>query len=428
MVRPFVVSFATFALVTLSAGMLSAQEATPAPMKPAPDSGTFHHRVLWIENPQSEAVLSWTTRQAGTNHRIFWDTVSRQGDVAAYANQQSTFKDGQFTMTARDEAWVKPAYFHHVHLSGLEPDTVYYVVFASDGDTSAEFHFRTAPAEDKTVAVLFGGDSRIGGADPYDHNDRQKMNMRMRTLFEESDDIYAFVHGGDYCQVAQWRFLEPWLTDHELTTTTSGRLLPVIPARGNHDRDIGFEEMFSWPTLTTNYYYRTSLTPEVLLVTLNTEMSLGGDQRDWLEATLAAERTAHRWAVVSYHRPAYSSVRSVQDGAGRRDNWVPYFERNNVDLVLESHDHALKRTLPIRSGAPDLEKGIVYIGDGGLGVPQRTPDPTRWWLQEPGFAKPVHHCHVLRFGAEGLHVVAYGMEGDTLDDFTRAPRTVAAGE
>lgn len=409
---------AALAVLLLGATAALAAEKTPR-------EGTFHHRALWMENPQSEIVLSWSTAHPGRNHRVYWDTESRGGDTGSYANQQKTFKSGPFTIVEKDAGWSDPAHFHHVHLSGLEADTTYYVVFASDDATSREFHFVTATGTDREFAMLFGGDSRIGTADPYVHTDRQKMNDRMRVLFEdESEGIIGLIHGGDYCMTAEWRHIEPWLTDHELTTTASGRLLPVVPARGNHDRAIGFEEMFPWPNLQTNYYYETPLSPEVSLVTLNTEISIAGDQRDWLAGTLARVRPENRWVLVSYHRPAFSSVRDVQDGAGRRNNWVPYFEEFNVDLVMESHDHALKRTLPIRSSAPDSKKGVVYIGDGGLGVPQRTPDPTRWWLQEPGMTKAVHHVHVLRFNEEKIHGRAIGMHGDIEDEFTLAPREV----
>ena len=164
------------------------------------------------------------------------------------------------------------------------------------------------------------------------------------------------------------------------------------------------------------------LSPKAGLVILNTEISLGGDQRDWLSSELKGIREKNRWVVTAYHKPAYPSVRAMQDGASRRDNWVPHFEEHNVDLVLESHDHALKRTLPIRGDQPDLETGITYIGDGGLGVPQRVPDPDRWWFEGSGFTQSVHHVHVLEFGRDNLHVRAYGMEGDILDDFQLKPR------
>ncbi len=422
--RKATLAFAMAALLTLVGGGSEAFALVGGP----DERHTFHHRVLWVEDPATQAVLSWTTREAGANHVVHYDTESRGGDVGAYAFKAESFKDGQFTLVEKDAQWVKPAHFHHAHLANLQPDTVYHVVYSSDGQPSREYHFRTAPAVDKDFALLAGGDSRIGGEEPYDHTDRQKMNMRLRSLFEENPDVIAFVHGGDYCQLAEWRYLEPWLNDHELTTTAAGRLLPIIPARGNHDRGIGYEEMFSWPDLKTNYYFETNLSPSVTVVTLNTEISVAGDQRDWLAETLEKARPANRWVMVQYHQPAYSSVRNLQAGASRRNNWVPLFEQFDVDLVYESHDHALKRTLPIRSHAPDLEKGITYIGDGGLGVPQRTPDPARWWLQAPGFAKPAHHAHLMKFTADRLHVRAIGMDAEVLDDFTLLPREVAVGQ
>ncbi|MEO8376661.1 MAG: metallophosphoesterase family protein, partial [Candidatus Sumerlaeota bacterium] len=318
-------------------------------------------------------------------------------------------------------------FYHHAHLAGLKPNTMYYVVFASDGDASREFHFKTASGEDADFSVLAGGDSRLGTEKPTVHVDRRNMNMRMAKLFgAEGSDVLCLVHGGDYCMTAQWRHIERWLTDHELTTTPEGRLLPIVPTRGNHDSAVGFEEMWMHPGLDKPYYYSTQLSPKVGVVTLNTEISVAGDQRDWLAEKLPPMRAQNRWLFCIYHRPLFSSVRDVQDGAGRRNNWGPLFESNNIDIAYESHDHALKRTVPIRSSAIDEKNGITYFGDGGLGVPQRKPDATRWWLQAPGMAKSVHHVHTLKFTKDEMRVTAIGMDGGVLDDFKTKPRDLAS--
>jgi hypothetical protein len=102
------------------------------------------------------------------------------------------------------------------------------------------------------------------------------------------------------------------------------------------------------------------------------------------------------------------------------------FEEYNINLVCESDHHALKRTVPIRNGKPAAD-GIIYIGDGGLGVPQRKPDLGRWFLQAPGLATSVHHVHVLEFGKDTLRVRAIGLKQDVLDDFSLAPVLVPAG-
>jgi hypothetical protein len=196
-----------------------------------------------------------------------------------------------------------------------------------------------------------------------------------------------------------------------------------VVARGNHDRGIGFEEMFHWPGKEHDYYYVTQLSAKVALVTLNTEISLAGDQSRWLGRTLRKLRPANDWLFVQYHKPAYPSVRGWSDGADRRYYFVPQFEEHNVDLVMESHDHALKRTLPIRDGGPH-PRGITYIGDGGLGVPQRTPDPTRWYVQPPGMVKAVHHVQFIEFTKAQLRIRAFGIDGEVHDDYAIAPQPV----
>jgi acid phosphatase type 7 len=385
-----------------------------------------HVRVMWVENPQHEAMVSWTTEAAARQHTLHLDTEPRRGRLDRYARRLSPTRTGPFGLHRADLNYgVRPAHYVHVHLRDLEPDTTYYLTAVSDDESSIEFHFRTAPADDRPIKLLFGGDSRVAGPVPYFHHDRRSANRRMAALAEEHPDILALLHGGDFTEVAQWRFLEPWLTDHELTRTQDGRIIPIIPVRGNHDRDVNWEEVFWWPGQESNYYYQLALTPRVRFVVLNTEISLGGAQRTWLREALAANRPEARWLVAAYHKPAWPSVRGFQDGADRRRFWVPLFEEHRIDLALESHDHALKRTVPILDHAEHPD-GIVYIGDGGLGVPQRNPDPTRWYLQGEGMTRPVHHVHVLTFGPETLQGVAYSLGGDVLDEFVRPLRSGVA--
>lgn len=417
------------ALSLLVAGAALAQEALEKSEVLPVSTEPRHVRITWMENPQREAVISWSTTAPCTGNRVSYDTQSRGGDLDAYAMHVRDVHSGEFTRTEDDLAYGEPPlYYHHAYLSGLEPAKAYFFVISSQGQHSREHHFITAPDDGRDVSILFGGDSRIGGSEPYLHRDRRAMNLRMKALAEAHGDVLAFCHGGDFYQRAELRYMRPWLTDHELTITDGARIIPIVPVRGNHDRAIGFEEMFWWPERAHDYYYVTQLTGEIALVTLNTEISLAGEQRIWLDTQLKDLRPKNRWLYVQYHKPSYPSVRGWTDGEDRRHYFVPLFEKYNADIVTESHDHALKRTLPIRGGGPH-EQGITYIGDGGLGVPQRTPDPTRWYLQSPGMTQSVHHVHVLEFTQETLRGRAYGLDGEVLDDFSipvRVLETVAA--
>lgn len=380
----------------------------------------MHHRVMFMHEPSTKAAVAWTTAdELFESHGVYWDTESREGDLEKYAFKTHEVHSQPYTLIAKDEENEVPANIGHtVLLEDLKPATTYYLVIVSGKYQSREFHFVTAPEEDRPFQLLFGGDSRRGPKWPAVHEDRRQVNKLMSALLEEHPGIIALAHGADYCARAEWTFLTDWLSDHELTTTEDGRLLPVIPARGNHDRGITFEEMFYWPGRDHNYHYATDLTKGAVLLTLNTEISHAGDQRDWLAKTLKEYRSGEpRWILAQYHVPAYGSVKEYAQGASQRQHWVPLFEEFGVDLVLEADHHSLKRTVPIFEDKENAEKGVVYIGDGGLGVPQRDPDTSRWYLQAPGMTSNGHHVHLLEFSKEKIKGTAIGLDRKALDQF-----------
>ena len=208
-----------------------------------------------------------------------------------------------------------------------------------------------------------------------------------------------------------------WMGDHELTVTDSGRLLPIIPARGNHEPGPLFNEVFDFPVEHLNYY-SVDLTPQVRLITLNSETNMAGDQKKWLETQLAQSRPTRRWLVAQYHRRAWPAVKGP--GAALQ-HFVPLFEKYNIDLVCEADGHVMKRTVPIRDGKHDAT-GIIYVGEGGLGVGQRRPKTDRWYLQEPGMAASAYHVQLLTFNADRLDYKVVGMDGATLDTYVIHPR------
>lgn len=402
------------------AAVFACARAESAP-PPQPEGGGFERgahapqdvtpaqwRVVWTESPQSRATLAWTTAAEGGDHRVLYDTQARHGKRDAYRWQVACQASGLYSSFGSSDL-----YYHHANLDGLEPSTTYYFVMMSDGQASRELHFRTAPADNRPFAILHGGDSRS------DRAMRRRMNERVAHLASSDDSILALAHGGDYVQfgilIAQW---SEWLTDHELATTDSGRVLPIIPARGNHE-SIGllFDQVFGSPGggFGKNYF-ATRLGADALLVTLNSEIAAGGDQKKFLADCLTSN-AAVRWQVVQYHRPIWPAVKVP---ALSKVHWQPVFDEKGIDLVCESDGHALKRTMPIRGDAAHPE-GVVYIGEGGLGVPQRTPKDV-WYLKPPGMSASVHHLWELRFGPKELKLRAISIDGEVVDRATLEPR------
>lgn len=362
-----------------------------------------HLRLVWTEDPAHRATLSWSTNSAGSTHEVYFDTQPRGGDLSAYAHKVSASSNGAYSGTS--------ANYHHAQLTGLAPSTTYHFVVVSDGRASPERHFISAPADDREFRLLFGGDSRTG------LSDRKKMNQLMARLADEDPGIIALAHGGDYNDSStSWSEWNGWLADHALTFTSSGRVLPIIPTRGNHEGDgVLFNQVFGKPGGSANYYV-TQLGANTTFITLDSNVSHGGTQREWLEARLK-EAQSSRWIIPSYHKPAFPAVKTP---GSARQFWVPLFEQYNVDVVCESDGHVLKRTVPIRNEKQD-PTGIVYVGEGGLGVPQRAPI-SAWYLNSPGMAKSAHHVQVFSVSPNELKYEARTMSGAVEDSYTFKPR------
>lgn len=401
----------------LLAALLAVAVATLAACGAAVNTDTYtwsqeqeappHMRVVFLENPAEEMAVSWSTRGAETNV-VYYDTEPHDGDLEKYAHKAEANLSG----TYEDQS----AYYHHAYLTNLEPSTTYYFVVASDDRVSREYHVVTAPADDEEFKLLYGGDSRS------DRKMRRKINRSLADRLEEDPSIIALVHGGDYIYDGDdFELWNRWLEDYQLTTTESGRVLPIIPTRGNHEGDgMYYNEIFAFPGGTEGDYFRTQIGDRVSFITLDTNSTMSGRQRDWLTAQLADSQDS-RWLITSYHRPAFPAVKSAGEA---RDLWVPLFERFNVDLACESDGHAYKRTVPIRNEQHD-ETGVVYVGEGGLGVGQRSPKD-RWYLRSPGVAASLHHVQLITFNPDELKYEALDVNGRVFDSWTRTPRNRGA--
>ena len=361
----------------------------PSPSQPV------QWRLVWTSDPTTSATICWSTVEAGKKHVVHLSATDGTSRVVA------AHRSGAYTSSGGK------LHYHHAKIDGLQPDMRYEVTLESDAVRSPDFWFQTATAEDKPMSLIFGGDSR---SDPAA---RRQVNRLIADLATRDPAIACFAHGGDYINTGsnfdQWR---QWMSDHELTTGEDGRLLPIVPARGNHDIGPLFEEVFGYPTGDGNYF-ALNVSPQVRLVTLNTEISAAGDQKKWLDAELATARKQNRFVVVQYHRPAFPAVKTPSSA---KQHWVPLFEKYDVDLVCEADGHNIKRTVPIRNDKQD-PSGVVYIGEGGLGVPQRLPKKDRWFLQSPGMAGMGHHVHVLTFGPRVLQGSAIGLDHKPRDTF-----------
>lgn len=390
----------TISLALFVFSILSFSLSVDAKDKASADSKINHWRVIWKQDPQTTATISWSTVTAGKSHLVHYDVKERKAIAKKYKSKKKAHRSGSFSGSEDKK------YFHHVKLEKLKPSTTYYFMIKSDDAVTQEFHFTTAPKDDRAFKILFGGDSRSGV------NARIKINNMVQKMHAEDESILALAHGGDYVNSGKsWGQWDRWMTNHELFADDNGLILPIIPARGNHDGGPLYKEIFDLTDAETCYYV-TQLSKEVTLVTLDTNISAAGQQLNFLDKSLKDNKKI-KWLMAQYHRPIYPAVKTPFSG---KKQWTALFDKYNMDLALEADGHAYKRTVPIKNDKQD-PKGVVYVGEGCMGVGLRKPKTTHWYLQKPGAVDTFHHVMKLEFTKKTLNYSAISETSEVKDSY-----------
>lgn len=350
--------------------------------------------LTWQSDPSTSMTITWRTDDRGMQH-----TLRYAEKLNAMPGRWKKLEAETFTFE-ETSAWL-----HTVELTGLEPGKEYNVFI--DHPTNPDlFYFRTMPDENNRRELVF-----LAGADSRSRRDvRREMN---ELAAAQNPEFVIF--DGDFISTAlseqQW---DDWFDDwHEQMITFDGRRIPVIPAIGNHEVDGGYLKpkenapfyfhRFIAPE--PRNYYVLKMSPDMVLVTLDTDhINEVTEQTPWLERTLEDYRDT-RWKMVQWHVAAWPSVRDFDGETPTRirENWVPVLEKHDVDIVIEAHDHAYKKTVPIRDNRHDDENGILYLGDGGWGAPIRdVKDPADyWWLDE---AVKIDHFWKFTLSSDGRNL------------------------
>lgn len=125
---------------------------------------------------------------------------------------------------------------------------------------------------------------------------------------------------------------------------------------------------------------------------LNTEISIAGEQTDWLKKDLANNKKA-LWRIAQYHKPMRPHVGGKREGNGQYMEWANLFYKEKVKLVVECDAHTVKTTWPLKPSTEDKSeegfvrdnrKGTVYVGEGCWGAPLRPSDDSKSWTRDHG--------------------------------------------
>jgi hypothetical protein len=438
----------TAATLAIAAAAIAAPQAPQAPGTAAGEDAP-RGETAELEAPPTPPVptalyLSWQ-RDPTTTMTIQWhETAPREGAAIEFGRA-----DG--ALLQRVEAAVHPMVFrgtpiHTVELTSLDPDTLYRFQIVDAAGQNGEFRtFRTMPATlERPLRIAIGGDVLHRG-EWMEQTSREALRFDPDFIVWGGDLAYA---DGREDRIGRWdTFFEVM---NRTTTTADGRMIPVVMGIGNHEVQGGyywaqergrdaFRPTAAFRSGIAPFYYNLFAFPGdpgygvldfgdyLSLVLLDTDHTnpIEGAQTTWLAETLAARRRVPHLVPV-YHVPGFPSVRRYGGSTSTRvrTHWSPLFEHHGIRFAFENHDHAYKRTPPIRGEAPDRD-GVVYIGDGAWGVGVReVHDPaTTWYLER---AESRRHLLLLTITPEHADLKAWCGDGTLIDHASRPARRVPA--
>ena len=236
--------------------------------------------------------------------------------------------------------------YHSVTFKNLKPNTMYgYRV--GDGEIWSEWiQFKTAKKVGEPFSFLYVGDAQ--------NYILELWSRLIREGYKKAPTASFIIHAGDLINDAheehqwhEWFMAGGWIH----------RSLPSIPVPGNHeynpqiqnDIDEGIKRLslqwnnqFTLPDngvdgiKETNYYIDYQ---GVRFIALNSNILIE-EQAEWLEKVLSDN--PNKWTIATYHHPIFSASRG-RDNEILRGLWKPLFDKYNVDLALQGHDHTYTR-------------------------------------------------------------------------------------
>ena len=314
-------------------------------------------------------VIAWE-QMVGENPILYYDSSDWDREVQDYA----------FSAKPQASHLFKGMRNYFVELENLKPDTAYFFIIADSNSISQRMWFKTAPAGHEPFTFIAGGNSYNNRAGNIRAN---KMTAKLQPLF--------VLFTGDMTPDNSSGAWQTWLDEWQETLSPHGRIIPIIPARGERERyDETLVKLFHLKN--PKLYHALSFGDDMLrLYTLNSETMQSGAQGKWLENDLKTH--GHfTWRFSQYHDPMRPHNSAVRRGR-EYDAWARLFHLYRVQLAIEGHGQTVKSTYPIQPSTAEghdqgfvrsTDGGTVYVGEGTWGSATRPANAPKSWTREKG--------------------------------------------
>jgi hypothetical protein len=323
-----------------------------------------HVAIEFGADPARSLTFTWRTEPSQTNSYVRFAPAefgqSRPADTNAIRVVSGSSEPVESDGLVNDPVIRR----HRVHAVGLKPNTTY-VYSLGDGSPTGWTPWRTTrtgPDSPRDFSFLYMGDPQCG---------LEEWGKLLRAAHRRNPGSAFLLIAGDLVDRGNER--TNW--DHFfLRAAGVFDELPLMPAIGNHEYlDEGprlYRAFFQPPRngpseMSPGLVYSFEYGDAVFAILDSNPEATRGDgariQAAWLDSVLSHSRAT--WKFVVFHHPMYTSHLTRKTPEDLRATWIPVFDKHQVDMVLQGHDHAYMRTHRMhadRVAQPD-NPGTYYV-------------------------------------------------------------------
>jgi len=331
------------------------------------------------KDPSHSMIIQFHTRDEPSSAYLsyyYFDTFNSYNtspiakDISNYISMDQVIKD-------------ESRYVSFIELLDLKPDTEYFFNIHVETThqkvyNSTDYSFKTLPFNNDDIKFIVGGDIDL-------NNEAQKLGK----LVSDYQPHFVVIGGDIAYEDGIGSCYQRWdekLLFFQNTLSKNNRLLPLVLSIGNHEAGAFFQtwkqvpfyfDYFvfkigdsAYPVHRRDPFHIHKISTHSSIVSLDSCVTrVWSEQVEWLDDTWSSTEFKDTSKMVVYHTPIFPASTPLDGKIAKLgvEYIVPLFDKFQVPLSFENHEHLFKRTKPLRYGQIS-KNGTVYVGDGAWGI------------------------------------------------------------
>lgn len=320
----------------------------------------------WEQTANDYTTVSLTPGAAATQLNFAWYNEGTEGSPVVYfGTDAQNLQAVNGTSGAVDSSLTggKAYCYNYVTVTGLQENTTYYYSVSKSGQNSPVETYKTGSFSN--VNILYVGDPQVGASkgqpqgegklsaasgveNTAARNDGFAWDRTLDTALAQTPNLNFVISAGDQVNKTGKAKEEEYAS---YLSASALKSLPVATTIGNHDSlNPDYAYHFNNPNPTNlgktqaggDYYYTYG---DGLFIVLNTNNYNVAEHEESIKKAVADFPSAN-WRVVTIHQDIYGSGldHSDTDGMILRTQLTPVFDKYDIDVVLQGHDHTYSRS------------------------------------------------------------------------------------